>query len=526
MQNDQLAQLSQAARAAAQRRDWVSVAAFANKIQKQDKKEPEAYFLSGLAEKGKGHSKRAIQAFNKALSLNSGRYDAGIELADQYLLSQRHSEAFALLDRYQQLLANSPLYLDMAARIFSALGLHARALLLFQQANQLQPGVDMFRANLAACSVLSGKVSDAKALYRELLQKYPQHQKNHYELSKLETAKDSVHLQQMQEILQQTGLAAEKNIFLYYAIGKELEDLERWQESFQYYKLAGDAVAKVADYDVADDIAVIEKIIKVCNVEWIANRPEPRASSQPTKTPIFIVGLPRTGTTLTERIISSHSQVESADETFFMQLAIRHAAGAGGIGDVNALIIEKAAKKNIRQIAQKYMADVAYRLTEQPFFIDKYPYNFLYLGFIAKAFPKARIVYLRRNPMDACFAMYKQSFFKFAYSLDNLGRYFVAQERLRHHWQAVLGEYLIEVDYESLVSDQENQTRLLLDKLGLEFESACLNFEKNPATSATVSTLQVREKMHSRSVHKWKYFSDELQPLKKHLEGAGIITEE
>ncbi|MCF6263740.1 MAG: sulfotransferase [Xanthomonadales bacterium] len=522
MQNDQLRQLSQAARVAAQRRDWVSVAAFANKIQKLDKKEPEAYFLAGLAEKGKGQVKRAIQAFIKTLSLNSQRYDAAIELADLYLLSQRHSDSFGLLERYQQSLTNSPLYLDMAARVFSALGLHNRAWPLFQQANLLQPGVDMFRANLAACSVLLGKVNDAKALYRQLLEKYPQHQKNHYELSKLETTNDSAHLEQMQTVLKQTQLPAEKNIFLYYAIGKELEDLERWQESFHYYKLAGDAVAKVADYDVADDIAVIEKIIKVCNADWLVNNAGLRASDKSTKTPIFIVGLPRTGTTLTERIISSHSQVESADETFFMQLAIRHAAGVGGIGDVNELIIEKAARKNIRQIAQKYMQEVTYRLTDRPLFIDKYPYNFLYLGFIAKAFPKARIVYLRRNPMDACFAMYKQSFFKFAYSLDNLGQYFVAQDRLRRHWQSVLGDRLIEVEYESLVSDQENQTRLLLDKLGLEFEPACLSFEKNPTASASASTLQVREKMHSRSVNKWKYFAAELQPLKEYLRAAGI----
>ena len=126
--------------------------------------------------------------------------------------------------------------------------------------------------------------------------------------------------------------------------------------------------------------------------------------------------------------------------------------------------------------------------------------------------------------MDACFAMYKQSFFKFAYSLDHLGRYYVAQEKLRHHWQSVIGDSLIEVDYETLVTDQEGQTRKILAKLGLDYEPGCLDFELNPASSASASTLQVREKVHTRSVNKWKKYADELQPLKEYLEESGIIT--
>jgi hypothetical protein len=127
--------------------------------------------------------------------------------------------------------------------------------------------------------------------------------------------------------------------------------------------------------------------------------------------------------------------------------------------------------------------------------------------------------------MDACFAMFKQSFFKFAYSLEDLGRYYVAQDKLRKHWQSVLGGRLVEVEYESLVSQQESSTKEMLNKLGLSFEPACLEFEKNPASSATASTLQVREKIHTRSLNKWKHFSNELAPLKQFLEKAGIKTD-
>ncbi len=524
MQNN-LSQLSQQARIAVQRRDWATVATVARKIQKQYKKDPEGYFLSGLAEKATRHFKAATSAFVKALKLDQKRYDAAIELANLYLLLLRHAEAYELLCRYQSLLDNSPLYLDMAATTFTRLGLHAKALPLYKKATQLQPDLDLFRANLAACSVLLGKADEAQKIYLQLLEKYPNHQKNHYELSRLKKAKDSAHIEQMENVLKLTRLPADKNIFLYYALGKELEDLKRWQESFHYYKLAGDAVSSVSNYNVADDIALIDKMINVCDKDWLQSTIDKPLNTS-TKTPIFIVGLPRTGTTLMERIVSSHSQVESADETFFMQLAIRHASGEGGAGEISEAIIESAAKKDIRRIEQKYMSSVSYRLSDRAYFIDKYPYNFLYLGFIAKAFPTAKIIYLRRNPMDACFAMYKQSFFKFAYSLENLGRYYVAQDRLRRHWQAVLKGRLLEVDYETLVTDQEGQTRAVLEGLGLEFEEACMNFEQNPTSSASASTLQVREKVHTQSVHKWKHFSDELEPLKNYLEQSSICIKE
>ncbi|MFT6267670.1 MAG: tetratricopeptide (TPR) repeat protein [Alphaproteobacteria bacterium] len=519
-----LSQLSQQARLSVQRRDWARVYSLAHNIQELDKNEPEGYFLLGLAQKASGRTQMAVDAFAQALSFGPQRYDAAIELAQLYLLLLRHGDAYGLLCHHEQLLNNSPLYLDMAAMTFSGLGLHTRAWPLYQKANQLQPDIDMFREHLAACGVLLGKVKEATAIYKSLCDKYPQHQRNHYELSKLGTAKDNKHIAQMQDILASSKSSPDKNIFMYYAIGKELEDLGRWKESFEYYKMGGEAVITVANYDVANDIKLIEKIKNTCTADWLSANTPSTHSQTLAKTPIFIVGLPRTGTTLVERILSSHSQVESADETFFMQMAIRQASGAGGIQEVDESIIESAAQKDILLIAKHYMNSVEYRLSDRPMFIDKYPYNYLYLGFIAKAFPNAQIIYLKRNPMDACFAMFKQSFFKFAYSLDDLGHYYVAQDNLQKHWKSILGDRLIEVNYESLVTMQEANTKEILGKLGLEFEQACLDFEKNPASSATASTLQVREKIHTRSVNKWKHFSDELAPLQKFLNQADIKT--
>jgi hypothetical protein len=518
-------QLSGQGRNAVRNQDWGTVSACANLILQQDINNPEGYFLSGLVERISNRPAKAAKAFERALELDDRRYDAAIELANQYSIARRNADVAELLANYEDKLGNSSMYLDLAGTVYTDIGMPQKAWPLYKKANELQPGVDLFQANLAACGVFLGKIDESRKIYQVLLKRFPNHQRNHYQLARLGKAKDTEHVEQMQAILKNSTATDDKNIFMYYALGKELEDLERWQESYSYYKKGGDAVCSVAKYEIAGDVILIDKIIKVCNADWLNKSTVKPNKSQTKKTPIFIVGLPRTGTTLTERIISSHSQVESVGETQFLQMVLRRESGVQSIENMNSEMIEALVDTDPEVIAKGYIDSVNYRLAKEPFFIDKLPFNFLFLGFIAKAWPEARIIHLGRNPMDACFSMYKQIFtwaYKFSYSLDGLGQYYVAYDRLRNHWREVLQDRLIEVEYELLVSDTENQTRLLLEKLGLNFEQSCLDFDKNKTPSATASSVQIREKAHSRSINKWQRFSDELNPLKEYLESAGI----
>jgi hypothetical protein len=308
-------------------------------------------------------------------------------------------------------------------------------------------------------------------------------------------------------------------------LAKELEDLEEWEEAFNYYRMAGDAARRVAHeagYRVSQDVAVIDKIIEVCTGNWLNSSGVSDLPDLADKTPVFIVGLPRTGTTLVERILSAHSRVESVDETTYLPLAIRQAGGRQGGGAIDPGIIEAAAQAEPALIARSYLDLLEYRLGSSPFFIEKLPENILYLGYIARSFPRARIVHLQRHPMDACFAMYKQSYFRFAYSLDDIGQYYLAYHRLSRHWDGLLKDRIIRVRYEELVSDLEHQSRTLLERLGLEFEPACVDFHLNRRTSATASAAQVRETAHTRSVNKWRHWERQLQPLRRTLEEAGI----
>jgi tetratricopeptide (TPR) repeat protein len=520
--NSYVQRLSAAGRQAVQARNWPQVRALAREILNRDKSSAEGRFLLGLAEKAADRRDQAIEAFARALELDAVRYDAAVELAGQYVRRHRYGEAASLLARAEPLMQNSPLYLDMAGTIYGKIGLPSRALGLHRRANELQPGVDVLRANLAACEVFVGNIEKAREIYLELLAKHPHHQRNHYELSRLGRAKDARHVEEMQVVLREAGLPPERNIYLYYALGKELEDLERWEEAFDYYKKAGDAARSVANYDVGDDVAIINRVIEVCDSDWLAKDVPGRTSGAGGKTPIFVVGLPRSGTTLTERILSSHSQVGSAGESFFLQIALKQLSGIRSHDDMNPDMVSAAAGKDISKLADAYLEAIDYRLGDEPYFIEKLPENVLYLGFIARAFPDARLVLLKRNPMDVCFALYKQSYFRYAYDFDDLGRYYVAYNELYGHWREVLGDRLVEIEYEALVSDPETETRNLLDRVGLDFEEACLHFERNKAASNTASTVQIREKAHTRSVLRWQRYEEQLRPLRELLEAAGI----
>jgi tetratricopeptide (TPR) repeat protein len=530
MMNTEISNLSTAGRKAAAMQDWATVQLCADGILSRSQEEPEGFFLLGLVEKASEHPKNAVEAFEAVLRLDTNRYDAAVELASQYSMARRNGEVSELLARYEGSLDNSPKYLDMAGTIYTEIGRPEKAWPLYRRACELQPEIDLFQANLASNAVYVGEIETAKDIYTKLLARNPAHQRNHYQLARLERAQDARHVEQMLAVLHKTNLPPERNVFLHYALGKEYEDLQQWEKAFEHFKQAGDAAYGISNYRVEDDIAIIDKVIEVCDTSWLQNDvasavENPAAGNM---TPLFVVGLPRTGTTLTERIVASHSKVQSVGETEFVQMVLRRESGVAAIDKMTPEMIESMAGKDITLLRNGYLDTIGYRLNGSPIFIDKLPFNVLYLGFIAKAWPDTPIILQKRNPMDTCFSMYKQVFtwaYKYSYNLDTLGDYYIAYERLCQHWRETLGDRLVEVQYEELVSDQEPQTRQLLDKLGLEFEDACLNFEKNAAPSTTASSVQVRQKVHAGSVARWRRYEKQLQPLRDKLESAGIAVD-
>jgi tetratricopeptide (TPR) repeat protein len=489
--------------------DWDTVSDCANEIIREDKNNPDGHFLMGLVAWSRKNPLEATKAFKKVLTLDPNRCDAGVELANQLAITRRHKEAVAVLQEYEGMLDESPMYLDMAGSVYTDIGLPRKAYPLFKKAAELEPRVAQFQSNLASSAAFVGNVDEARKIYRSLLQQFPKHKRNHYNLSQLGRVQDESHIQQMKDLLNSSSEPPQQNIYLYYAIGKELEDLERWEEAFEYYKKAGDAVTGVATYDMAGELMIIDRIIDICDQEWLTEDPDRIGEGGTANPPIFIVDQPIAGTTLMERIISSHPEVQSLGETMLFQMVLRRASHSQTPEVMTLDMVDILALMDMEEIAMGYEEAVAYRRGIEPMYIDKLPFNLMYLGFIAKAWPDAKIIHVVRNPMDSCFSMYKQVFtwaYKFSYSLDWLGQYYIAYDRLCRHWQSLLGDRLIEVKYEKLVGDPENQTRLIFDRLGLTFEGFS----------------PVGEKVHSESVNQWTHFAEGLQPLKEHLEDAGI----
>ncbi len=525
MNNQLQAQYSAAARQAVARRQWATVDTCAKELLELDADSAEGWFLTGLTRKAQLRTEDAIAAFRKALELDNARYDAAVELAVILVSERLHGEAAGLVSAREQQMWNSPLYLNKAGTVFKHIGLNEKAHVLYKRANELQPGVELIMANLADTSMFIGEIDEARALFRSLLERNPSHQRNHLSLARLARAENQDHIEEMLTELGRTNLPPDRNIFMYYALGKEYEDLEEWDKAFEYYEKAGDAVASVADYDIESDLELLDTIMETCTADWLSTGEPQNAADRYGKVPIFIVGLPRTGTTLTDRIIGSHSDVRSLGETQYMQMVLRHLSEVQSAEKMTPEMIRVGAGLEISTIGDGYMDMLSYRLGDEPFFVDKLPFNLLYLGFIAKAFPDARIVLMNRNPMDSCFSMYKQVFtwaYKFSYTQEGLGRFYAKYTELVQHWRSILGDRLVEARYEQLVSDQEGETRALLDRLGLDFEAACLKFEKNKTATATASSVQVREKAHTRSVERWRRYEKQLQPLRERLEQAGI----
>jgi hypothetical protein len=249
------------------------------------------------------------------------------------------------------------------------------------------------------------------------------------------------------------------------------------------------------------------------------------------ESPIFIVGLPRTGTTLVDRIIGSHSAVHSAGELSALMDAVAAVAVAECPQTASTWLGLAKAMGSLHgePIAREYLARAHALRGDKRRFTDKAPANFFYCALIFRAFPSARIVHLTRHPLAACHAIYKTRFnggYPFAYELGELADFYLNYRRLMAHWHAILPGRILNVAYEDVVTAQGATTRRILDYLGLPFEPACLDFHLNPQAAMTSSSVQVRQPLYESSLSLWRHYAQDLEPLRQRLLAGGIAPDE
>jgi hypothetical protein len=238
--------------------------------------------------------------------------------------------------------------------------------------------------------------------------------------------------------------------------------------------------------------------------------------------------MPRTGTTLLERILTSHPQVYSAGELTNFALVVKRTAGTASSLVLDPDTLRAARKLDFKPVGEAYVESTRPRTGHTAHFIDKMPLNFFYAGFIHRALPNAKILCLRRNPLDSCLSNYRQLFatqfpyYNYAYDLLDTGHYYAQFERLLAHWRQVLSGSYIEIHYEQLVADTEAEVRRVLQFCGLPWDAACLQFHANSAPVATASSVQVRQPIYRSSLQRWRRYGAQLEPLKQLLSSEGV----
>jgi hypothetical protein len=309
--------------------------------------------------------------------------------------------------------------------------------------------------------------------------------------------------------------------FLAYAAGKEFEDCEAWAKAFAAFDAGARAKRSMIDYDEAAEEKYFAALEQTFDEKWAAT---PREGCED-PSPIFVIGQPRTGTTLIERIITSHSEVESAGELQQFRLSVRRLAKDGGGDRPGVEQVASWAEIDPKALGEEYLRVSAPMRGGAPRFVDKLPGNYLFIALILAALPNARIVHLMRDPMDSCFASFKQLFadaYFHSYNQEEMARHHARYRRLMAHWRRLFPGRFLDISYEETVSDLEPNARRLIAFLGLEWEDQCLSFHERREAVATASAVQVREKPHTRSVGRGRRYEKELEPMRRALQAAGM----
>jgi tetratricopeptide (TPR) repeat protein len=469
---------------------------------------------------------RALQLAERAVAAAPDDSSALLRRAQCLDGLRRRPEALRAAAEAERASGDNPRALAAIGLFYNKTDEHFRALAVYERACRQAPDDPGRLFDRAVARRFVGQLEGAEADYDRVLELDPKHYASYTNRSKLRTqTPDRNHVGLLEQLLQRGDADANGEVRLCYALAKEYADLGRHAESWTKLERGARLRRRHLKYDITADLNTVNWLI-----EAFPAGPLQLIAGAPSDAPIFIVGLPRAGSTLVERILSSHSQVHAAGELRHFTLAVAAAARrTSGLDDPPLRqIIALSAQFDFAALGRDYLARCRPAAGDAPRFIDKMPVNYLYCGLIRRALPNARIIHVARTPLAACYAMYKVLFldaYPFSYDLDELAQYYIAYRRLMDHWQRTMPGVIHELSYERLVADQAGETQRLLEFCGLEWQDACLDFHLNPAASTTESAHQVRQPIYDSAANEWRHYATQLTGLRARLEAAGIAVE-
>ena len=436
---------------------------------------------------------------------------------------QKHLEARAEVRKLLAIDPTSSDYLTLAANAEVGLGQSERALEIYAEMLRLQPSSWDVPLWMGHAQKTIGQVPEAIASYRAAAAARPDFGDAYWSLANLKTYRfsdDEIARMRAEEAA--PAIVPVDRFHLCFALGKALEDRGDFEESWTFYKRGNALKRAESKYvpEITEGNTQAQK--RVCTRSFFAER---AGWGAPSRDPIFVVGLPRAGSTLIEQILASHSQVEGTLELSDIQRAVLDIQGQGPVGErpryPDALADLPA--DAFRAMGERYLADTRAYRTDRPLFIDKMPNNFRHVGLIHLMLPNARIIDARRDPMSCCFSNLKQLYAngqEFTYGVDDIARYYRTYVELMRHWDEALPGRVLRVHHEDVIDDLEGSVRRILDHWGLPFEEACVNFHENRRAVRTPSSEQVRRPIFRDGLDQWRNYEPWLEPLKAALGNA------
>lgn len=496
------------------RGDWTQARVLATRLLMKMPHHAGVHFVAGVASLQLQQLQPAINHLRRAVAINPGRADYNTQLARALAIGCSLREAVEAADRAMTMLPNDALTLDTLGVVYTQANAHAKAVEVFRRAAELMPERASYRFNLATSLTFSGDLEAARREYEACIGIDHGYWKAHLALSQLSKQSESDnHVQRLESLLSQAGDDTDRLMYLNLALSKEYEDLRQYALSFEHLSSGKASKRKSRGYTSARDEELFSALEAAFSV------PEAVASGCPSREPIFVIGMPRSGTTLVERIVSSHSSVHSGGELQNFSVCLKRASGSRTASMFDLDTISRSGQLDWSKLGAAYIASTRPGTGHTPHFIDKLPHNFLFAGHIARALPNARIINLRRNPIDTCLSNFRQlfaqtsPFYDYSFDLLDTGRYYLMYDRLMKHWQRVFPGRILDIHYEDIVESQEEASRKLIEFCGLPWEDACMRFEHNQAPVATASAVQVRKPIYRTAMERWRRYEGQLGEL-------------
>jgi tetratricopeptide (TPR) repeat protein len=472
--------------------------------------QPDALYYLGLVEEGQGRAEDAIERLTRSFSIRH-HTEVGVHLARMLAKRERTREAINVLQAVcKKDSGNAAAQFDLALQLRKD-NQYGAAIKTFRKVLSFASHKMVATLYTGLCYQDIGDLKEAEKWYENCLKLAPNHHSPYYQLCFVRKFMDPADpfIAQLKSVYEQTAGANERSI-LAFALGKVMDDLKEYEQAFVYYQQANSLKRESFPFYSTDQSrAMIFELLDVFDEGYLAR--SPKAKGVTGARMIFVFGLPRSGSTLTEQILSAHREVYGAGELDTFWRLVQTKIGAR---------LSSPSQEVLDDIAAEYLRDIAQRAPKSAsFVVDKGLKNVNYIPLLAQLFPKAKFVYCQRNPMDHCMSIYRQNFagnYPYAYNLKEIGAYYRLHETLMGRFRAIVPRnQLYTIEYEALVSNQEEETRKLLDFCGLEWQEQCLHFHKAGRTVHTASAAQVRQPMYRSSVESWKRYGEGVAPLKE-----------